>query len=321
MILETNTIKIDGDLIADSLSVGVVALDMSHRVVLWNNFMSKQSGVSRDEALGKDIFDLFPYLPKNWLLMKFQSLIILKGYSFVSWRQRPYLFRFKTERKITGGSEHMFQDCTFVPILDSNGETTLICMTIEDVTEAAGAQRAVDELTAANKALQRMTNHDALTAIYNRGYIEKQLELEFSKSKRHGNVFSVVMFDLDYFKKVNDTYGHLGGDEVLKNVSRAVGEMLRNIDLLGRYGGEEFLMILAETGEQDAAALADRIRQAVEGLIITSGGHQIKTTVSMGVVEFRTDTKDYLQMIHEADIALYNSKKSGRNRVTRYVRQ
>ncbi|MBF0487956.1 MAG: diguanylate cyclase [Nitrospirae bacterium] len=305
--------------IVDSLSVGVVVLDLSYRVVVWNSFMSKHSGVSRENAVGKDLFDIFPYLSRNWLEMKFQSLQILKSYSFVSWKQRPYLFRFQHSRQITGDAGYMYQDCTFIPILDTDSRTALICMTIQDMTESAESQKIVDEVVDANNALKLMTNYDAMTCVYNRGYIEKHLEQEFNKSKRYGNAFSLIMFDLDHFKKVNDTYGHLAGDEVLKSVSKKVCGMLRNTDSLGRYGGEEFIIISTETNEENAVLLADRIRDAVGLMTITSGDYQINATISMGVTEYRKDLKDYLQMLHEADIALYNSKKQGRNRVTKYT--
>ncbi|KWT85541.1 diguanylate cyclase [Candidatus Magnetominusculus xianensis] len=306
--------------IVDSLSVGVVVLDLSSRVVVWNSFMSKHSGIGAEDAVGKDLFDIFPYLSRNWLELKFQSLRILKSYSFVSWKQRPYLFRFQHNRQITGGGEYMYQDCTFIPILDTDGKTTLICMTIQDMTEAAESQKIVEEVIDANKALQLMTNYDALTSVYNRGYIEKQLEAEFNKSKMNGNVFSMLMFDLDHFKKVNDTYGHLAGDDVLKTVSKKVGGLLRNaVDSLGRYGGEEFIIILTETNEETAAVIAEQIREGVEQMTISSGDYTIKATLSMGVVEYRADLRDYLQMLHEVDIALYNSKKQGRNRVTKYT--
>ncbi|MBF0319277.1 MAG: diguanylate cyclase [Nitrospirae bacterium] len=305
--------------VVNSLSVGVVVLDMSYHVILWNSFMAKHSGLNKEDAVGEDLFAIFPYLSKSWLELKFQSLKILKSYSFVSWKQRPYLFKFRHNRPITGAAEYMYQDCTFIPILDEAGQTVYICMTIQDMTEAAESQRVVDEIIDANKALQRLTNYDALTSIYNRGYIEKQLDVEFSKSKRYGNVFSLIMFDLDFFKKINDTYGHLAGDEVLRSVSKRVGSMLRNTDVLGRYGGEEFLIILTETNEESALLLADRIRSAVEKMSITSSDYTINVTISMGVAEFRKAIKDYLQMLHEVDIALYNSKKLGRNRVTKYV--
>ncbi|MBF0552925.1 MAG: sensor domain-containing diguanylate cyclase [Nitrospirae bacterium] len=305
--------------ILDSLSVGVVVLDLSYRVVVWNGFMSKHSGVGSEDVVGKDLFDIFPYLSRNWLELKFQSLRILKSYSFISWKQRPYLFRFQHNRQITGDGGYMYQDCTFIPILDTDGRTALICMTIQDMTEAAQSQKIMDEVVDANKALQLLTNYDALTSVYNRGYIEKHLEQEFNKSKRYGNVFSLIMFDLDHFKNVNDTYGHLAGDEVLKGVSKKVCGMLRNTDSLGRYGGEEFIIISTETNEADAVLLAERIRKAVGRMAITSGNYHINATISMGVAGFRTDLKDYLQMLHEADIALYNSKKQGRNRVTKYA--
>ncbi|MCP4455247.1 MAG: GGDEF domain-containing protein, partial [Planctomycetes bacterium] len=117
---------------------------------------------------------------------------------------------------------------------------------------------------------------------------------------------------------VNDTFGHLGGDEVLKNVSGLLGGQVRDSDVLGRYGGEEFIILAPETREEKALELSERLRAIVEETCVWFEDREICITISLGVVEYRDDIDSYLQMIHEADLALYHSKTHGRNSVSRY---
>ncbi|MBF0317536.1 MAG: diguanylate cyclase [Nitrospirae bacterium] len=305
--------------IIDSLNTGIVVIDLSYNVLLYNSFMSKYSEMPKEEVLGRNLFDVFPYLPKGWLELKFKSVRILKGYSFISWKQRAYLFKFSHNRPITGDVDYMFQDCTFLPILDENAQVTSICIIVQDMTDIAISQKMIDEVLDANKMLKQLSYYDGLTGIYNRLYIEKLLEKEFEKAKINGIQFSVVMFDLDHFKRVNDTYGHLGGDDVLKSVAKTVSSHLRQSDTLGRYGGEEFLIIVPDMPQSELIAFCQQIRISVEEMAIQYEGIEIKVTLSIGIANYREDMKDYLQVVHEADIALYQSKKLGRNRVTTYV--
>jgi diguanylate cyclase (GGDEF)-like protein len=123
------------------------------------------------------------------------------------------------------------------------------------------------------------------------------------------------MFDLDHFKKVNDTYGHLGGDAVLCNVARVVRSSLRENDIAGRYGGEEFGIILPNTPEAGAMIVADRIRASIEASPIPFEEREIKATSSLGVAEYRPGVADCEELIAQADAALYRAKEGGRNRV------
>ncbi|MBF0316821.1 MAG: diguanylate cyclase [Nitrospirae bacterium] len=305
--------------IIDSLNTGIVVIDPSYNVLLYNSFMAKYSEMQKEEVLGRNLFDVFPYLPKGWLELKFKSVQILKGYSFISWKQRAYLFKFSHNRPITGDVDYMFQDCTFLPILDENAQVTSICIIVQDMTDIAISQKMIDEVLDANKMLKQLSYYDGLTGIYNRLYIEKLLEKEFEKAKINGIQFSVVMFDLDHFKRVNDTYGHLAGDDVLRSVAKTVGNHLRQTDVLGRYGGEEFLIVVPDMHQGELMMFCQQIRASVEETTIQYEGVEIRVTLSIGIAAYREDMRDYLQVVHEADIALYQSKKLGRNRVTTYA--
>ncbi len=306
--------------IVDHVNIGVTVLDGENRVLLWNQFMAKYSGIPAHELVGKNLFEAFSYLPKQWMELKLRSVRLIRNYSFISWTQKPYLFRFKHNSMMKAENiEFMHQDCTFIPVKDASTGEVHVCITIHDMTDVVISRMKIAEIHDINKTLEQMTNHDNLTCLYNRAYVEKQIDLEFNKARRYGNVFSVAFFDIDKFKLVNDTHGHLAGDEVLKTVAKTIQSRLRSSDILGRYGGEEFILLLPGTDLENASSLSQKIRTTIEKTITHFQDIKIVITISMGVVQFRNDITNYLQMIHEADIALYHSKQNGRNAVTQYT--
>lgn len=286
------------------------------KITLWNNFMANHSGHSADMVIGKNLFECFPELPTTWLSKKIQSVFILKNFAFTSWEQRPYLFRFPHNRPITGSVDFMLQNCTFMPMKNEAGEVDSVCITLLDVTDTGISQTG---LRNAMERLRENSNRDGLTGIYNRHYLEQRLLTEFDRSKRYGGHFSFMLFDLDHFKKVNDTYGHLAGDAVLCAVSQRVNSLLRIVDVLGRYGGEEFGVILPSINLEGTVVVAEKIRQIVAQTPVIYKGTAIPITVSIGVTEFKAETPNYEHLIHCADVALYFGKKNGRNQVNCYT--
>jgi two-component system cell cycle response regulator len=167
------------------------------------------------------------------------------------------------------------------------------------------------ELEKLNAKLEKMVLTDGLTEIYNHKYIYDRLEKEIKGAKRYGRSLAVLMFDIDYFKKINDEYGHQTGDIVLKYVSKFLKKELRETDIVGRYGGEEFVAILPETELIPAYNTAERIRVGLQNSIIENG---IQVTISGGVVEL-TNEANALELIGKVDMLLYMAKHKGRNRV------
>lgn len=157
---------------------------------------------------------------------------------------------------------------------------------------------------------------DPVTNVYNKRYLLERLREEFSFVKRRNRDMSIIMFDLDHFKKINDTYGHLAGDLVLQKVCLKVSQAVRTDDILARYGGEEFVIVMRDAGLKEARDLAERIRRLVGDLKIRHEDHEITLTISCGLSSMRPEFKDHLAIIAEADRHLYESKKEGRNRVT-----
>lgn len=154
---------------------------------------------------------------------------------------------------------------------------------------------------------------DPVTNIYNKRYFLGRIQEEFSFSKRNQRDLSLVLLDLDHFKILNDTYGHLAGDIVLQKVATQITQMIRPEDIFARYGGEEFAIIMRDAKSQSACRLCERIREGIEVLAVPYEDQQIKVTVSMGFSHLTEKTKDYLELITEADKYLYRSKKGGRN--------
>jgi len=165
--------------------------------------------------------------------------------------------------------------------------------------------------------IQKLATIDGLTGLLNRRCLTETINEEYLKAKRYQRSTALIMADIDFFKKVNDTHGHDIGDEVLRCIARAFKEKIRNCDYIGRFGGEEFLILLPETGMQGASKLAERLRVTAEELEIPlpSGGFY-KVTASFGISVVASEDTDYDTALKRADTALYNSKKNGRNRVS-----
>lgn len=229
------------DFIVKWVDVGIFVVNREMEVMLWNNFMANHSGHNAEAVIGRNLFDCFPDLPKTWLSKKIQGVFLLKNYAFTSWEQRPYLFHFRHSRPITGRTDYMYQNLTFVPVKNEAGEVDSVCITLFDATDIGISQTELKETL---ELLSETSNRDGLTGIYNRRYLEQRMAVEFDRCKRYKENFSYILFDLDHFKKVNDTYGHLAGDRVLCEISKRIHGLLRTIDVLGRYGGEEFGVIL-----------------------------------------------------------------------------
>lgn len=177
-------------------------------------------------------------------------------------------------------------------------------------------KRLRDQLTEKNQELERIARVDGLTGVANRRFLMEALEAEFVRCRRYRRPFTFIMIDLDHFKRVNDEFGHQVGDEVLEAAAQVMCSTLRINDLVGRYGGEEFAVMLPETAGEGAWAVADRCRRLIETLGIESGGRSVPTTASVGMASVpQVDVHTVADLVRLADGALYEAKHGGRNRV------
>lgn len=195
--------------------------------------------------------------------------------------------------------------------MEIGGKLALISL-LMDVTERTRAEREVQAL---QETLREQSTHDALTGLYNRRYLEETLGRELISAERHGHPVSAIMGDLDHFKAVNDNYGHLAGDEVLRVFGGLMKRHARGSDIYCRYGGEEFLLVLPQMAQDDAVERAEQLRSAMAAAPVTYGASSIAVTASFGVATFPRDGRSGDELIAAADRALYAAKAAGRNRV------
>jgi diguanylate cyclase (GGDEF)-like protein len=173
------------------------------------------------------------------------------------------------------------------------------------------------ELQEKNEALKRIAITDELTKIFNRRHFFELAEVEIERTRRYNHPVSVVLIDADHFKNINDSYGHLVGDQILVNLANFLEGNIRRIDIHARYGGEEFIVLMPETDCEDAAISAERIRKLVESTPMTKGGVDVRITISIGIACWDGNGEMSLDsLLAHADFALYQSKESGRNLVS-----
>jgi len=170
------------------------------------------------------------------------------------------------------------------------------------------------EVKAVLAQAHEIANTDVLTFLPNRRKIITDLQQEVIRSDRYGTPLSISILDLDHFKNINDTYGHTSGDEALRSVSARLREHIRHPDTIGRYGGEEFLIVLPNSELNAAAEQASRLCQQIRLLTIEVNEYAFSVTISMGIAQFRVGQENWEQFLHRADEALYKAKANGRDR-------
>lgn len=226
------------------------------------------------------------------------------------------MFRFPHNRPATVAAvDCMRQDCTFIPIKDGDDRVTHVCITVMDVTDTCIYQMQLQD---AMNTLEEISAYDPLTGVFNRGHVESRLRDEFARSHRHDSDLSVILFDIDHFKRVNDTYGHMAGDEVLGEVADRVTGALRKEDVFGRYGGEEFTVILPDSDLAAARIVAERLRHCIAARPIATSAGPVEITITLGVCQLHPDIATHEMLLDRADQALYRGKAGGRNGVFLY---
>jgi diguanylate cyclase (GGDEF)-like protein len=182
-------------------------------------------------------------------------------------------------------------------------------------------ENLTQELEKKNSILDNLANIDGLTGVYNHRYFQNILDQEINRAERHSTSISIILIDIDHFKKVNDTYGHQVGDFILTEFSKTIKEHIRQYDILARYGGEEFVVILPETNTEDALVVGEKLRSIIEQTPFQDNRETYHVTASFGQACSKPAVEDNFDknaLINQADQALYEAKEKGRNRVVGY---
>jgi len=299
--------------IVQNVDAGLLVLNREYEIEAWNGFMENHSGLMAEQVRGKNIFNVFPEIDKKWFLQKAEPVFILNNRAFTTWEQHTKLFHFKNYHPITGIVDYMYQNITISPIKSVRGVTDKISIIVYDVTTVAVNKLLLAE---ANQKLERLAQRDSLSGLNNRRHWETLIENEFLRCKRSKINASLLIIDIDDFKQINDNFGHSCGDSVIRDVSNQIRSCQRETDYSGRYGGEEFAIILPDTSVQQALNLAERLRKQIEEQSFMINGEQQSVTISLGLAEFNPEFKDHIEWINAADSAMYESKKQGKNKVT-----
>jgi diguanylate cyclase (GGDEF)-like protein len=295
-----------------SIEVGIAVIEKDFTVAVWNQFMENHSSIRPSQICGENLFKLFPEIDETWFKRKCDPVFNMNSPAFIIWEQRPYVFKFGTSRPITSASDFMYQNVTIFPLASMTGQTERICVLVYDVTDQAIGKQRIDGL---NLELKEISRVDGLTGLYNRRYWQERFEREYKVAIRTNPEICVIMLDIDHFKKVNDTYGHHAGDLVIQRLAKSIKLTTRETDICGRYGGEEFVIILPETTEKTANIMAERLRKLVSLDAVQYEETAIKYTISIGIAQFSGDYREAVLWLEDADKALYEAKEAGRNRV------
>jgi len=291
--------------IFDMVDVGIVILDKDLNVFNWNRWMETHSKIPRKKIKGSSLFVFFPDFNSPWFLRNFKSVLSFGNFSFFSQKLHKYCFPFKVVSIKGSDFKYMQQSCTMGPLRNAEGKIEYVYIMVHDVTEVAAYEQTLIE----------MNIRDELTGIFNRRHFEVRIKEEFERHRRFSRPFSMIMIDIDFFKKINDDYGHMCGDHALKVVTGTINETIRSIDFFARYGGEEFCCLLPETDLKSATRLAEHLREKIEAQRIIYNDFEFKLTISLGVSELRKGITNSEELINKADIALYEAKRGGRNKV------
>ncbi len=292
--------------ILDTIENGILIVTRDLKVLFWNKWLAFHTGISKEEAQDHLLMELFPDTNFNQLKRKVKIASTLNSSTFTSSSIDKYVIPILLNKITKSIFTHMRQDVVITPLKDDQ-----VSIIIYDASPLLEAKAIIDEQL---YQMEKQATTDSLTLCYNRKMFNDLLSVEVKKATRHAKPLSLVILDIDNFKSVNDTYGHLIGDEVLKEMAAITRENIRESDIFARWGGEEFSILLPETTVEGGATLAEKIRNCIKSHRFNKAGN---LTCSFGVAELIPDEpKDTL--ISNADWALYHSKNNGKNQVAVY---
>jgi diguanylate cyclase (GGDEF)-like protein/PAS domain S-box-containing protein len=282
--------------ILDNLFAYVALLDTNGVVQEVNKAPLDRAGYRREDVIGRYFYDA-PWWSYDDQVRE-QLIAAIKA------AKQGKASRYDVAVKM--GNDLVPIDFLIAPVRDDTGKIIGLLPTAVDITDRKHLEAE----------LQRQAHLDYLTGLANRRSFMDRSEIELSRTRRYDNPLSILMLDIDHFKQINDTYGHQSGDHVLKSVAITFQDVLRKVDIIGRLGGEEFAVVLPETGITKATEVAERLREKISSSeVALSDGINIRFTVSIGIAALVDKNSNIDMLLNEADKALYKAKQAGRNRV------
>ncbi len=297
------------ELAFDHARVGMFIVDIDQSILAWNSWMQEKTMIVKSKAVGVSLDKLYPDMKSprfNWAL---DQVINNKSEQVMSYALNRYLIPIPVTVSNSSEVEMMPQQVYMSPITLDSGVTAAIIL-INDMTENVSRSESLIQVA---YQLEEDSNRDSLTNIYNRRYLTEWLSQQAKLVDRYHFKISCLLFDLDFFKSINDDHGHDKGDEVLIEFSEYIASTLRETDIMVRYGGEEFVVMLSHTDINVARVIAERLRIEVQGLSV-AGLPEGAITTSIGVACWNDlKNEDHSDLLKRADAALYKAKHHGRN--------
>jgi len=286
------------ELVSNVSSFGIYLIDRRGMIQTWNQGAEKLTRLRPADVIGMPFDELF--LPearsKNLPRRTLTAVLNNKHHRDEQIRRR-------------GQDGQFLASCSFDAVRSESGEIIGFVEVFHDITD----QRNREEM------LYRQATQDVLTGIANRGHFLNCSNLEFERAQRFRDPLSVLMLDIDHFKKINDTYGHAAGDEAIIQVATLCSASVRKIDIVGRFGGEEFAVTLPRANSEPAFEMAAKLRRKIADTPVQFDGKTIFFTISIGVASLRPDVLGLPELLRNADAALYQAKREGRNQVVAWT--
>ncbi len=288
----------------DKLFDGIVCVDRKKNVTFWNRSAEKISGFSLNEAVGHSVCEkLLTHCPTDNESGCGPKCPVDLTLADGNTREGELFLKHRDGHNVP-------VTCRIEPIHDSRGDINGAVQIFHDNSSRIAARNVIEKL-------RKLALIDPLTGLANRRYLENVLETKTDEMKRYDFSFGLLFIDIDHFKNVNDLYGHDVGDKVLWGVAQNLSTVVRSSDIIGRWGGEEFVAVVLNLGREELVMVAEKMRKTVEELQIPVNGTNVNVTISLGAtLAIPEDKLDKSSILKKADELLYTSKNEGRNRVT-----